>query len=174
MLFRHIGSNTTTHAVNTLEFTASRAAARGKHLRVNTATKSMAPNPTSTPKSTPKKAATPAKQPKTPVKAQKSEESAFGGLAFNTAVALLAVGVWYASENVDLKARLPPAAANKPYSDFESFFPFYLKEHSDSVNRGLHFIGTSLALTVALVYPAALLALFVAGASRHPIHRDCL
>ena len=38
----------------------------------------------------------------------------------------------------------------KPNS-FQDFYPFYLSEHSESTNRTLHFIGTSLLLCV-LVY----------------------
>lgn len=34
----------------------------------------------------------------------------------------------------------------KQYKTWKDFYPFYLKEHSHPVNRGLHFIGTSIAL----------------------------
>jgi len=36
----------------------------------------------------------------------------------------------------------------------KEFYPFYLKEHSNSISRILHFIGTSL---VILLIPAALI-----------------
>jgi hypothetical protein len=39
-------------------------------------------------------------------------------------------------------------------STLREFYPFYLKEHSNSTSRILHFIGTSLAL---LLIPAALI-----------------
>ncbi|BDA80433.1 DUF962 family protein [Leptospira kobayashii] len=34
----------------------------------------------------------------------------------------------------------------KKYKNLTEFFPFYLTEHSNAVNRALHFIGSSLAL----------------------------
>jgi hypothetical protein len=34
----------------------------------------------------------------------------------------------------------------KKYNSFWSFYPYYLTEHSDSLNRKLHFIGTSLLI----------------------------
>mmetsp|Transcript_8268 Transcript_8268/g.11383 ORF Transcript_8268/g.11383 Transcript_8268/m.11383 type:complete len:130 (-) Transcript_8268:137-526(-) len=37
------------------------------------------------------------------------------------------------------------------YKTFEEFYPFYLGEHSDGINRLLHFIGTSLA-QLMLIY----------------------
>jgi len=36
------------------------------------------------------------------------------------------------------------------YRTFESFYPFYLTEHDQPVNRILHFIGTSLAIVISL------------------------
>jgi hypothetical protein len=36
--------------------------------------------------------------------------------------------------------------AEKKYQSFWSFYPYYLTEHSDSLNRKLHFIGTSLLI----------------------------
>ena len=36
------------------------------------------------------------------------------------------------------------------YQSFDAFWPFYLGEHKDPLNRGLHYVGTSLAIgTVA-------------------------
>src|SRR5690606_8007824 len=42
----------------------------------------------------------------------------------------------------------------KRFKTFKEFYPFYLSEHSDKTNRTLHFIGTSLLLTV-LIYALA-------------------
>jgi hypothetical protein len=38
------------------------------------------------------------------------------------------------------------------YKSFSTFFPFYLKEHSNPFNRALHFIGSSLALGFLLAF----------------------
>ena len=43
-------------------------------------------------------------------------------------------------------------SAKKKYTSFWSFYPYYLTEHSNPKNRGLHFIGTAL-----------ILGLFIAG-----------
>jgi hypothetical protein len=114
----------------------------------------------------------PAKTPsKTPVKAQKPVKSSgvlgeLGGVSFNLAIVALAVAVYAANQNPAFLAKLPPAAPNKPYATFDDFFPFYLKEHSNSINRGLHFIGTSLATVVAVWYPMSIAAVLVSGASQ--------
>lgn len=42
-------------------------------------------------------------------------------------------------------------AAEKKYSSFWSFYPYYLTEHSDLTNRTLHFIGTALLLIILIV-----------------------
>jgi len=34
-------------------------------------------------------------------------------------------------------------ATEKKYTNFRSFYPYYLTEHSDLTNRTLHFIGTA-------------------------------
>jgi hypothetical protein len=36
------------------------------------------------------------------------------------------------------------------YESFDEFFPFYLSEHSNPLNRWLHFIGTSLGACVLI------------------------
>ena len=37
-------------------------------------------------------------------------------------------------------------SAEKKYTSFWSFYPYYLTEHSNPKNRGLHFVGTALIL----------------------------
>jgi len=37
------------------------------------------------------------------------------------------------------------------YESFEAFFPYYLSEHSDPLNRALHYVGT-LSAVFTLVY----------------------
>lgn len=38
----------------------------------------------------------------------------------------------------------------KRFSRFSEFYPFYLSEHQDRVNRRLHFVGTSLVIALVL------------------------
>ncbi|UZD97722.1 DUF962 domain-containing protein [Pseudomonas corrugata] len=37
------------------------------------------------------------------------------------------------------------------YKNFRTFYPFYLSEHSNRTSRRLHFVGTTIALILALV-----------------------
>jgi len=39
----------------------------------------------------------------------------------------------------------------KEYTSFSKFYPFYLSQHEDKTNRRLHFCGSLLVITVALV-----------------------
>jgi hypothetical protein len=38
----------------------------------------------------------------------------------------------------------------KPFRTFEDFYPFYLREHANRISRRLHFIGTSMAVTLLI------------------------
>lgn len=54
------------------------------------------------------------------------------------------------------------------FQSFEEFWPFYLGEHKDPLNRGLHYVGTSLAIgtvaaAVVTVNPTWLLLTPVVG-----------
>ena len=41
---------------------------------------------------------------------------------------------------------------NEPrHTSFEEFWPFYVSQHASSLNRTLHFVGTSLAMGTAAV-----------------------
>lgn len=42
----------------------------------------------------------------------------------------------------------------KPFQSFQEFWPFYLKEHSNRLNRRLHFLGT-LIVTCLFIYSAS-------------------
>lgn len=35
---------------------------------------------------------------------------------------------------------------NKEYTTFKSFYPFYLRQHSNPISRTLHYVGTSLVI----------------------------
>lgn len=50
------------------------------------------------------------------------------------------------------------------YQTFEDFWPFYLKEHSLPLNRRLHFIGTTLALSCLVLALVQMQPLLLLGA----------
>lgn len=37
------------------------------------------------------------------------------------------------------------------YANFADFYPFYLGEHSNAICRGLHYVGTSLAMLILVL-----------------------
>jgi hypothetical protein len=56
------------------------------------------------------------------------------------------------------------------FTDFEEFWPYYLSEHSNALNRRLHFIGTTgtnlaLIAAIALMDPRVLLLCPLVGYS---------
>lgn len=42
-----------------------------------------------------------------------------------------------------------PASGKKRYASLDEFYPFYLGEHRDRLNRRLHFAGTTLVIALA-------------------------
>lgn len=70
------------------------------------------------------------------------------------------------------------AAATKPFSTFEEFYPFYISQHEDQTCRRLHFIGTALILIFSVFEPhvissmimAAIMGYGVFAATRHIDH----
>lgn len=79
-------------------------------------------------------------------KSKKQEDWIAYAMVLGMAVLINAVGPW-AKENLDLG--LP--AEEKPFSTFESFYPFYLSQHEDQTCRRLHFVGTSIVILFSLV-----------------------
>jgi hypothetical protein len=52
----------------------------------------------------------------------------------------------------------------QPYTTFDTFYPFYLTEHSDMICRRLHVIGSSIVLLIAAAHPSVAFAAILAGA----------
>lgn len=40
--------------------------------------------------------------------------------------------------------------STREYNSFKDFYPFYLKEHSNKMNKVLHFTGTSILLLILI------------------------
>ncbi len=54
----------------------------------------------------------------------------------------------------------------RKFETFEAFWPYYLSEHASTLNRRLHFIGTSLVIALAfaaLAEPSVLIAIPLVG-----------
>jgi hypothetical protein len=56
-----------------------------------------------------------------------------------------------------------PPHARKPFRSFSAFYPFYASEHSERVNRQLHFVGTSLVLLLFACFPRSLPSVLLAA-----------
>ena len=52
---------------------------------------------------------------------------------------------------------------NKTHLSFDTFYPFYLQEHLDEVNRLLHFTGTSLIFLICLLTSPRTLPCMILG-----------
>lgn len=89
--------------------------------------------------------------------APKADWLAYGIITL-VAIGVKAAGMW-AADNIELGV----AAQEKPYSTFESFYPFYLSQHEDTSCRRLHFVGTSLVILYSLVDFRIGLSLLPAG-----------
>lgn len=48
----------------------------------------------------------------------------------------------------------PAPVATPAFRSFAEFYPYYLQEHSNQTCRRLHFVGTSLVLTLLLIVSA--------------------
>eukprot|EP01038_Epipyxis_sp_PR26KG_P009596 gene9596-12924_t len=49
-------------------------------------------------------------------------------------------------------------AASKPYSTFAEFYPFYISQHQNTINRRLHFVGSSIVVILYLLNPIKITA----------------
>ncbi len=71
----------------------------------------------------------------------------------------------------------PRCMSDAAFESFEDFWPFYLGEHKDPLNRGLHYVGTTMAIgtvgaAVVTVNPTWLLLTPVVGYAptfKHPL-----
>lgn len=62
-----------------------------------------------------------------------------------------------------LKNKTAENAATKPFNDFESFYPYYISQHQDTMCRRLHVVGTSVIALMALFDPFILPSMIMAG-----------
>lgn len=53
--------------------------------------------------------------------------------------------------------------AQREYQTFEAFWPFYLREHSRSLTRGFHYVGSAIALGFLALFGATLDPLYLLG-----------
>jgi len=64
----------------------------------------------------------------------------------------------YSSQKRDeIKGEKPTKTLSKEtkevrYDTFEKFYPFYLTEHLHPINRGLHFIGTTISILLTIYF----------------------
>ena len=49
-----------------------------------------------------------------------------------------------------LAARKPMTNRPKDHQSFDSFWPFYLQEHSKAATRNLHYVGTTMGLVITI------------------------
>ena len=52
-------------------------------------------------------------------------------------------------------------ATTKPYRDIDSFYPFYLQQHSDPINQRLHIIGSSIIALLAVFKPEVAISVMI-------------
>ncbi len=63
---------------------------------------------------------------------------------------IYSLGIYFGAPYMIDYFNLYDVAPNKIYSSFESFYPFYLTQHSNNICRRLHFVGTSIIIYMAL------------------------
>jgi hypothetical protein len=68
------------------------------------------------------------------------------------------------TEDVSQTAEHTPKGTPKDLKNFEEFWPFYVHEHSNPLNRRLHFVGTSLALASLVGFAVTRRKRFLAAA----------
>lgn len=74
-------------------------------------------------------------------------------------IGLVIIAFFAAPIIVKNKAFKTKNANTKPYSDFNSFYPFYVSQHQNSTCRRLHVIGTSIIIVISLLNPLILVSL---------------
>jgi len=78
---------------------------------------------------------------------------------FSLAFLVLLLGI--AIQLTAIPSLTGPPAPNKPYSTFQAFYPFYQSEHSNEVNRKLHFAGTTVVIALFLMNPRSVPSLLM-------------
>jgi hypothetical protein len=104
-----------------------------------------------------------------------SKPGLFAQVALPAAIAVAAGVVHHLATEGALAAFLPPAAATKPYSDFDTFYSQrYLPEHSQEGTKALHLVGTTCMALLMAATPSLALALgagMAAGMAAAPLTR---
>ncbi len=60
-------------------------------------------------------------------------------------------------------------SSNKPYETFEQFYPHYIREHSQTITRQWHYVGTTLFLLYILFNPLLVLPILSGGLTAYSV-----
>eukprot|EP00127_Corallochytrium_limacisporum_P004609 Clim_evm23s169 gene=Clim_evmTU23s169 len=91
-----------------------------------------------------------------------SQDGGFKNLWVPAAAIALAGALYAAAQQPEIQAKFPPHSPMKPFDTWEQFYPHYIREHSEPVNKLLHvlafFIGQVIIWTTPDLIPALISA----------------